>query len=303
MVNDVSLPKVSVIVPVFRDSARAALAVKALQAQSYPTERLEVLLVDNDVKPDHVLTSFQSEILQVVHAPEGFSYAARNAGASLAQGSLLAFTDADCIPEPDWIEMGVRQLLRHGYDLLGGEIDVFCERNTWAALYDRAFGLHQEDFFERFGGMATANLFVRKQAWQDLGGFDARLQSGGDFEFCRRARAAGASLGYSAQARVRHPDRDSWAQLCGKVRRVGGGIADTEFQQCQSARKQPNFWRGFVKPQLRDWWRTLVGGNGAEALPLWRRPILLIMRILLQYRLALAIDEAVTNRCRVKTTL
>jgi glycosyltransferase involved in cell wall biosynthesis len=303
MVSDDSLPMVSVIVPVFRDSARATLAVKALRAQSYPAERLEILLVDNDPTPDLVLKSFAADQLRVVHAPEGFSYAARNAGARLAQGTLLAFTDADCIPEPDWIEMGVRRLVLDGRDLLGGEIDVFCERITWSALYDRAFGLHQKDFFERFGGMATANLFVRKQTWEDLAGFDARLQSGGDFEFCRRARSAGASLGYSAHARVRHPARDSWSQLCGKVRRVGGGIADTEFRQCQSARTQPNFWRGFVKPQFRDWWRTLAGGNGAEELPLWRRPILLIMRVFLQYRLALAIDDAVTNRARVKTTL
>ena len=78
-------------------------------------------------------------------------------------------------------------------------------------------------FPERFA--ATANLFVRREVVDDLGGFDASLRSGGDYEFGRRATGAGYRLVYAPEASVVHRPRASLRETWRLHRRLGAGWA------------------------------------------------------------------------------
>lgn len=49
---------------------------------------------------------FDGRVVCVREARPG-SYAARNAGLHVARGDVYAFTDADCIPTPDWLTTGL----------------------------------------------------------------------------------------------------------------------------------------------------------------------------------------------------
>ncbi len=68
--------------------------------------------MDNGSDPGHDRGEIVSHFGQarMIHEPLPGSYAARNQGLSQARGNIVAFTDADCIPNPDWIEKGVRTL-------------------------------------------------------------------------------------------------------------------------------------------------------------------------------------------------
>lgn len=293
-------PRVSVIIPVFRDAAGAARVAAALRQQEDAPTPYEIVLVDNAEKADPALRDIAG--VRLVHEPRGYSYSARNAGVAASQGDILAFTDADCEPASDWLRRGHAALADRNADLVGGQVAVYCERPSWAARYDQAFGLQQEQFFAKFGALATANVFMRRRVFDVLGGFDASLQSGGDFDFCRRAGSAGFGIAFAPEVIVAHPARDTLAQLRAKVRRVAGGIADSRYAGLQTVARQPQYWRGFVRPQLRDWWATLVGGNGSEQHGWLLRPGLLMLRIYFQYRLALDIAHAVRHRDRRKTS-
>src|SRR5690606_25599137 len=95
-------PFVSVVIPVRDDAEGAQLCVAALGDQTYPAERYEVVLVDDGSADSLRLSDIPSAAARVVHQPRSGSYAARNAGIDQAAGEIIAFTDSDCLPSPDW---------------------------------------------------------------------------------------------------------------------------------------------------------------------------------------------------------
>jgi GT2 family glycosyltransferase len=219
-------PDLSVIVPVFGDWARLPLLLDAL-AEQEEGPSFELILVDNEAvaRPGtaDLLQAALRDRSRVLHCPAPGSYAARNAGAAVARGRALVFTDADCRPEPGWLLAVAQALAERPETLIAGPVRVTPERrpNAWA-IYDAVRGIPQE-VYVRHGYATTANLALPRRVFEALGGFDARRLSGGDAEFCRRAAAAGVSLRLAPGAVVRHPARSEWAQLATKARRVKGG--------------------------------------------------------------------------------
>jgi glycosyltransferase involved in cell wall biosynthesis len=197
--------EVSVVVPARCTVAELAGLRAALEIQTIPRDRFEVIVVDDNADP-----------------PLG-SYAARNAGITCAQAPVLAFTDADCLPDPSWLQAGLIALqsaprAAGRIEMIGGE--RYVER------LDRARFLRQEQYVaEGFG--ATANLFVRRQVFDGVGLFDPRLLSGGDAELGRRAAAAGFPITFARDAIVRHPCRSRARALLAKAHRVGVGFGQT----------------------------------------------------------------------------
>src|SRR5262249_52917854 len=102
-----SLPMVSVIIPVYNDAERLPKCLAALEAQTSPSGRSEGVVIDNGSgRPAAPLLAGYTHV-RASYEGRPSQYAARNRGLSLAQGEVLAFTDADCVPAPGWIERGV----------------------------------------------------------------------------------------------------------------------------------------------------------------------------------------------------
>lgn len=213
---------VSVVVPVYRQWDKVSLTVAALVGQHFDPARFEVIVVDNGPRPvDAPPTGVRYR-----HEPRGFSYAARNAGAAMANGQVLAFTDADCVPSQDWIEQGLNAMHATGADIVGGGVVMSPAPRTWIGRYDAAYGIRPDVLFRNAGVFPTANMFVRREVFDSLGGFDDRLQSGGDGDFCVRANAKGFALHYAPQALVYHTVRESLSEVLRKNRRLAGGGVD-----------------------------------------------------------------------------
>lgn len=219
-------PFVSVIVPVYNDAAQLAECLRALSRQSYSAAGYEVVVVDNDSQPDlrSLVAGFPG--FRYEHEPRIGSYAARNRGIEASKGEILAFTDADCRPEPDWIAAGV-EALRTAPDLgaVGGPIEMFAEndRVNAFALHDLVWGMPQRVYIQSFGLSATGNLFAWRDCFEKAGPFDASFRSCGDCEWSLRMTSQGLRIGYAAGARVRHPARHSLASFVRRRRRIAGG--------------------------------------------------------------------------------
>ncbi len=153
------------------------------------------------------------------------SYAARNRGIAEAQGEVLVFLDADCVPAPGWLQAGIDCLQSHpDVDLVAGNIELTfaTPQLSPAECFEKAFAFRQQQNVAN-GVAVTANLFVRRRVFEEVGPFNAELMSGGDFEWTRRATSRGHRLLYCAEAVVRHPARASLSALAGKARRVTSG--------------------------------------------------------------------------------
>ena len=84
--------------------------MNALTKQTYPKNRFEVIVVNNDPADPCPCIPLPDNFVLTTEGKPG-SYAARNAGIKIAKGEILAFTDSDCIPHSNWIEQAVNILL------------------------------------------------------------------------------------------------------------------------------------------------------------------------------------------------
>lgn len=225
--------QVSVIIPVYNDADRLKTCLARLAEQTHAPD--EVIVVDNgsaDLAAVEAVVAAYAFVKLTAEATPG-SYAARNRGIAIAQGQILAFTDADCIPAIDWIEQGISQLKAHpDCGFVAGAINIFMrDPNHPVELFESVMGLSQQTFVtcDRFG--ATANLFTRPDVFERVGRFNAELKSSGDREWGQRVFAAGLTQIYAETVCVDHPARRSFAELSRQASRHAGGFYDLRCRQ------------------------------------------------------------------------
>lgn len=229
------MPFVSVLIPVFNDQERLRLCLNALSQQTYPHDRYEVIVVDNG--SEHDPSAMASEFPDVTFLRElrPGSYTARNLGLSLAKGSVIALTDADCIPEPSWIQAGVDRLSRTpNCGLVAGNVLLFFKdpkRPNAAELYDAVTSFQQKKFIEKYHFGATANVFTYKHVFDKVGLFNDQLRSGGDREWGQRVHASGYQLVYADEVRIQHPARSSFTELRNRNIRLTAGSEHTRTRK------------------------------------------------------------------------
>ena len=221
-----SLPKVSVIVPVYNAEKYIRLLIESLLDLDYPKELLEIILIDNNSRDKTTEIIKRYSVMLLEEKTVQSSYAARNVGIQNANSEILAFTDADCIVTPQWIREGVKVLVSQSADLVGGRIEfIYSKQKTAAELYDSIFNLQNESNVRERNSATTANLFVQSHVFKTTGLFPDLVQSGGDIQWTSGATKRGFSLVYAPNAIVQHPTRQL-KELLKKNFRVGTGLID-----------------------------------------------------------------------------
>jgi GT2 family glycosyltransferase len=198
----------SVIVPARNAGTDLDRLLAALSRQTLSVSRFE-LVIGDDGSTDGSTDDLPEvgEWVRIMRGPPQNSYAARNRAVRAASAPILAFCDADCVPDPDWLEQGVRAL--ENADLVAGRIrfDVPARRTIWTLLDIDAYKDHELQV--RQGTAETANLFIRRDLFDQIGGFDESLPEHGDFDFTMRCVRAGYRLAFGRDALVHHPTRNS----------------------------------------------------------------------------------------------
>lgn len=265
------LPTVSVVIPVFNDAERLRTCLRAIARQTYPADRVDVVVVDNASTEDLRPALPQDSRFRMVGETRRGSYAARNAGVAVATGEVLAFTDADCIPRPDWLSEAVAALRRPSTDAVGGLIHLLFRSGdgpfTGPELYEAKHDFLQHKYVEEWSFAATANLVVGAETFHRVGPFNSDLLSGGDLDWGTRLGQSGGRLVYSARAVVDHPSRPTWGELATKSLRVANGLSDraegtARTQLLRTAMRQA---RGGVTIWVKVWRETVPSGGLAKA--------------------------------------
>ena len=226
---------VSVVVPVLDQPDGLAATLRALDVQTLPRSSYEVIVVDNGsgeaaLRAVEQSCASRSSVRLLVEHEIRSSYAARNRGVEAAAGAAIAFTDADCQPEPRWLDQGLTALDAAGADVVAGRIVIAFRGdrpNVWEYL-DAASWLDQRHYVDAHGFGATANLFVQRELFEAVGTFRSDLISGGDYEFGRRVAHHGGRVVYAEQAAVVHPARSSARASLVKAKRVSRGLQSLE---------------------------------------------------------------------------
>lgn len=190
-----------------RADGRARRAVEHLLHQTMPREQYEIILVENG---SNELDDLKGSAVCYYHVPTPNLSAARNIGLEHARGRYLLTTDADCVPQPDWVERLVAELVTGDSAAVGGAI-VKYEPTTWIQRHAMTIvdGQRSVSYLPAtdLPYVATANAGFVTEVVRAIGGFDPELLSGGDVDLCYRVGLAGFGIGVAPGAVVAHEDR------------------------------------------------------------------------------------------------
>ena len=219
------LPFVSVIVPIYNGEADLPDLIACLQAQTYAN--FECLLVDNNSndRTTEWLSQIEDPRMRSLNQSQiQSSYAARNLGIQTAKGEILAFTDADCRPEPNWLEELIQPFSDSEVGLVAGEITALPGNSLLEQYAERQETLSQKHTlnhpFCAYG--QTANLAIRVEAFKKVGLFRPYLTTGGDADICWRIlRQTAWQIRFAETAIVRHRHRITLSELKSQWRRYG----------------------------------------------------------------------------------
>lgn len=173
-------PTFSVVIPTYNEERFIRRCLESVRAQHYAPDRIEIIVVDNGSTDNTVAIGREyADIL--LHHPGIRVGAMRNRGAQAASGQLLAFLDADCLAEPDWLANAAQALARERC-VTGDSYDI--PRNPhWI---ERAWFAQEHRGRRATHLLPAGNLIVPRDAFLHVGGFNEALVTGEDAEFCQR---------------------------------------------------------------------------------------------------------------------
>ena len=184
--------KVTVVVPAFNEESLLPACLKSLLAQDYAGE-LELIVVDNG-STDATASVAMAHGVRVVREPRRGYSSALACGFALAQGEIVASTDADTVVPRNWISRLVREYrTRPDVVAVGGEI-VFRDPDRLARLFTRGL-LPVLNRLDRKGPEGPhlwgANFSVRRSAFEAAGGWNLAFNLQADTELSERLRGFG----------------------------------------------------------------------------------------------------------------
>lgn len=225
-------PPVSVVVP-FLGSPEELAHLGRLRLG----EGDELIVVDNG---GTVRSAPRGRLVTAV--AERSSYYARNAGADAATNAWLLFLDADTRPPASLLDDYFREPVGERCGAVAGGVVAARGQRSLVARYaaSRRYlsqAAHLRDVHRPYA--ITANLLVRRAAWEEVGGFFEGLRSGGDQDFCWRIQDAGWALEYREPAAVEHLHRERLAPLLRQMARYSAAIAWMERRAPGSSPRPP----------------------------------------------------------------
>ena len=198
--------EISIIIPAYNAADTIFACVRALQTQTIPRGRYEIIVVD-DGSADDTAQRAADAGARVIRQENAGAAAARNRGAQAAQGEILLFTDSDCIPAPDWVAQMVApfadQSVTGAKGVYKTEQSGFTPRfvqQEYQDKYDGMAQLPQIDFVDTYSAAYRRDIFLA------MGGFDTNFPGASveDQEFSFRLAEAGYRLVFVPQAMVFH---------------------------------------------------------------------------------------------------
>lgn len=172
---------ISIVIPAFNEEKYIATCLASIEKfrQLIPSD-IEVIVANNDSTDNTsaIAKQFSCDVLDLERGPVS---SARNRGAAHASGDLIAFVDGDVELTESWfIELArlSNQLTKHS-DLVTGKQCLVPDNGTWI---EKHWFKNLKDQY--LGG---ANIVTTRTTFNALNGFDEKLKTGEDYDYCLRA--------------------------------------------------------------------------------------------------------------------
>jgi glycosyltransferase involved in cell wall biosynthesis len=215
-------PMVSVVICAYNAERTMLPCMESLRRLKYPN--YEVVIVDDGSRDRTAEIAMGFPEFRLIRQPNKGLSVARNVGLFAARGDIIAYTDSDCVVDPDWLTLMVRAMVEGGFDGCGGPNYAPHEEGRVEGCVAAAPGApcHVLVADDRAEHLAGCNMVFTKAALLAVGGFDAQFTSAGDdVDICWRILDAGFTLGYCPAAFVWHFRRNTVKAYYGQQRGYG----------------------------------------------------------------------------------
>ena len=219
--------RISVVIPHLNQPEALQRCLAELFAGKRPPD--EVFVVDNgsEILPEAICAAYPD--VRLLREPIPGPGPARNKGVAEASGNILAFIDADCRADPDWLSAVAARFTDPKMQILGGDVRIDMEdpaRPKLLEAYESVYAYRMDRYIAEQGFTGTGNLAVRREVLDHVGPF-AGLQVAEDRDWGRRAAATGYTITYVPEMRAYHPARSDFSELCRKWdRHIAHDFAD-----------------------------------------------------------------------------
>lgn len=221
-------PSVDVVVP-FKGLAESLAGLVERLSRLQLREGDTVTIADNRPAGGEPVKGHGT--VRIVPVPERqSSYHARNRAAETGTGEWLLFIDGDVHPPDDLLDRYFPEPAGEGAAVLVGAVadeevgDGSAPTARFATL-QRSMGQHNTLDLPGWGYAQTANCTIRRVAFEQVGGFNGVLRSGGDADICFRLRERGWTMERRDGAAVIHRNRTTLRKLLRQRARHGAGAA------------------------------------------------------------------------------
>ena len=292
------LPLVTIVMPIRNEAATIGPALDALAAQTYPRERIEIIVVDGD-STDGTAAAVAARIdadprIRLVRGDYNCP-AAMNVGIRESHGEIVAKVDGHGYVNRTFVETGVRYLLEHpDCGCVGGVIvpigDTPTARSNMHARFSKfgvGAGVYTSPRTVHEAATVQCGMYL-KRALLQVGGFDPDLQFGEDEEVNHRLRRADFRIVFHPGMEFHYHVRPSFASLFRQSRNYGAA-------RVKVLSKHPDFLRlkhlvpaGAVV--------ALAGAAALAAAGLLRMPALAVLATYASFLAAGAVWIGLTHR-------
>jgi glycosyltransferase involved in cell wall biosynthesis len=254
----------SVIVPCFNSERYLRRCLEALFTQTFPGDRYEVVLIDNNSTDRSLEIARSFPDLVVLQEEIQSSYSARNRGLRKSRGKMLAFTDSDCEACPTWLEEIAASLAEPGTALVLGSRRNARESYSLAMAADYEaqkveYVCTQDDSSLYYG--YTGNLAAHREAFERCGLF-MQIARGADTVFVSTVlKTYGpGSVRYAPKAQVRHLEINGvsdWYRKLGTYGRSSANYGAWSHTRPLGLRTRLKVMRRTIARNRYSWLRAL----------------------------------------------
>lgn len=252
--------RVSVVVPTFRRGALLERSLAALTDQTLPAADYEVIVVDDarDAATRMLVERWNGRdgvrVRYLTTHPEVTGpAAARNVGWRNATSPVIAFTDDDTIPEPNWLRAGLEAMMP-GVDAVHGRVRV--------PVSDPPTDYEKDIARLGSAGFVTANCFCRRDALRTVRGFDERFRTAWreDSDLYFKLLDVDCTVVYDPTVIVDHPVRPArWGEALRAERKhrydaLLKKLHPTRFEEHIGREAPPEYYAGVAAAAV-----TIVG--------------------------------------------
>ncbi len=218
---------ISVIIPCYNAGDAIVTCLNAVEkaAEGLP---VEIIVVDSSDDETKALLEKRDNIILIRSEKRLFPGEARNVGAELASGKILCFTDADCIPDKEWLREVLESRPHIIRAVVGGPLLNGTPTNiVGTAEYFSEFSAFLPGMGKkRVGFLPTANLAIGKEDFLLAGGFKA-LEKGSDVAFGKDCASKGIPVIFDPRIKVTHRNRTDLKQFLKNQERLARGASQT----------------------------------------------------------------------------